>query len=73
MWLAMRMVMIVMMRMMMLLEMMKTWIPIGYLVKKNLYMTTIYCLKMKMTGTVHLALPAAKRNTWYLICVSISC
>ena len=70
MWLAMRMV-IVMMRMM--LEMMKTWIPIGYLVKKNLYMRTIYCLKMKMTGTVHLALQASKRNTWYLIHVSISC
>ena len=73
--LAVRMVMIVMMRMMMMmmLEIMKIWIPIGYLVKKNLLMTTIYCLKMKMMGTVHLALATAKRNTCYLTHVSISC
>ena len=47
--------------------------PHCYLVKKNLLMTTLYCLKMKMMGTVHLALATAKRNTCYLTHVSISC
>lgn len=36
-------------------------------------LTTVYCPKMKMTGTIHLVLPTAKRNTWYFIHVSISC
>lgn len=47
--------------------------PIGYLVKKNVLMMTIYCLKMKMMGTVHPARPTVKRNTSCLIYVSISC
>ena len=51
--LAMRMVMIVMKRMMML-EMIKTWIPIGFLVKKSFLMMTIYCLMIKMTETIYI-------------------
>ena len=33
---------------------------IGFLVKKNFLMMTIYCLKIKMTETKHLALSTAK-------------